>query len=62
MQVRMVKEVLSPGVKDGEKADAGAEVLWIGGDGQEGPGGCGEQEPVEEPFVLGRGRPTGPEE
>ena len=29
--MRVQTQILSPGMKDGEKADAGAEVLGIGG-------------------------------
>jgi hypothetical protein len=36
VKVRVVKEVSSPGVKDGQKADFGAEMLGIPGDRQEG--------------------------
>jgi hypothetical protein len=39
MQVRMVVERLSPGVEESGDADVGAEVLGIGGDGEQGRGG-----------------------
>jgi len=45
--MRMVIEVLSPGVQDSGEADVGAEVLWIGGD---------RREPVEDvpsTFAIG---------
>jgi hypothetical protein len=57
VKVRVIQEVLAPGVEDGEKADGSAEVLRVLGDGQEGPGGCAEQDVVEEALVLkGDGR------
>jgi hypothetical protein len=34
MQVRMMKHFLAPGVKDGQEADGGAEVLRVGGNRQ----------------------------
>ena len=36
VDVRMVGERRAPGVEDGEDADAGAEVLGIGRDGDQG--------------------------
>ena len=35
MHMRMMIEVLAPGVQDGGDADVGAKVFWIGGDGGE---------------------------
>src|SRR2546425_144682 len=32
MDMRMMIELLSPGVQDGDDADVGTEVLWIGSD------------------------------
>ena len=32
MDVRVMLQILSPGVQDAEKSDVGAEVLWVGGD------------------------------
>src|SRR5271167_1418013 len=32
MQVRMVAQVLAPGMEYGEHSDAGTEMAWIGGD------------------------------
>ena len=31
MKVRVVDEILSPSVQDGEETDFGAEVLWVCG-------------------------------
>src|SRR5713226_10408060 len=52
MQMRMEKQVLSPTVKYGEKADLGAQMLGIGSDGGQGLGGGSEQNAVDEIFVL----------
>lgn len=52
MEVRMVGHRRAPGVKDGGKADAGAEVLRVGGDLRHGLGGCPEQEVVDGSLVL----------
>ena len=39
----MVKQVLAPGVEDGEESDAGSQMFGIGGDGEQGLG-CGAEE------------------
>jgi hypothetical protein len=52
MQMRMEKQVLSPTVKYGEKADLGAQMLWIGSDGGQGLGGGAEENAIDEIFVL----------
>ena len=51
MPVGMVAEVLSPGVKDGEKAQAGAQVLGSSGDAPQGLRSGLEQEVVHDPLV-----------
>jgi len=48
----MVGERRAPGVKDGEDADAGAEVLGIGRDGDHGLGRGLEQDVVDHGLVL----------
>ena len=48
----MKKQVLSPTVKDGEKADLGAQMLGIGGDARQGLGSRSEENAVDEIFVL----------
>jgi len=48
----MKKQVLSPTVKDSEKADFGAQMLGIGSDGGQGLGGGSEEHVVDEIFVL----------
>jgi hypothetical protein len=52
MEVRMMVKVLSPGMQHGQKADAGAQMFWIGGNLQQGLGGGLEQEAVKHPLVL----------
>ena len=52
MHVRVVLEVLTPGVQDGQEPDLGPEVLGVGGDLLQGLGGGAEQEPVDLPRVL----------
>src|SRR6266403_3641216 len=54
MQMRMEKQVLSPTVQYGEKADLGAQMLGIGSDGGQGLGRGAEENAVEEIFVLVR--------
>ena len=54
MQVRMMQQILAPGVKDGEESDSGAQVLGIGGDGEQGLRSGAEQNAVHDPFVLER--------
>ena len=41
---RILVEVLSPGVEDGEEADVGAEVVGVPGDGEQGLGGGAAQD------------------
>jgi hypothetical protein len=52
MQMRMEKQVLSPTVKYGEKADLGAQMLGIGSDGRQSLGRGSEENAVDEIFVL----------
>ena len=56
MHMRMVLEVLAPGVEDGQEPDLGPEVLGIGGDLPQGFGGGSEQKAVDLPLVLKRDR------
>ena len=42
----------TPGVEHGGKADPGAEMFWIGGDGEHGLGAGLEQQIVDHPLVL----------
>ena len=52
VNMRMVIEVLSPGVQDSGEADVGAEVLRIGGDRGERLGRGLEQQSVDLGLVL----------
>ncbi|MBK6426796.1 MAG: hypothetical protein IPF82_11555 [Blastocatellia bacterium] len=48
----VVGEGLSPGVQDGEQADACAEAFGIRGDRDEGLGGGGKEDAVDDALVL----------
>ena len=52
MQVGVMKQVLPPGVEDGEEADMGTEMLWIGGDGDQRFGGGAKEHVVDSFLVL----------
>ena len=52
MHMRMMIEVLAPGVQHGGEADIGAEMLGVGGDRGEGLGGGREQQAVDLGLVL----------
>lgn len=52
MNVRMVLQVLAPGVEHGDEAGLGAEMLPIGGDLSERFGGRPEQDGVDRGLVL----------
>lgn len=52
MQVRVVQQVLAPGVQHREEADLGTQVLGIGGDGAQRLGGGAEEQAVDERLVL----------
>lgn len=52
VEVRVVGHRRAPGVKDGGKADAGAEMLRVGGDLRHGLGRRLEQEVVDRSLVL----------
>ena len=52
MQVRMVAQVLAPGMEYGEYSDACAEMAWISGDLQQGLGGGAKQQVVEQVLVA----------
>ena len=52
MDVRMMVQVLAPGVEHGDDADLGAEMLGIGGDGAQRLGGGAEQDGVDRRLVL----------
>ncbi len=48
----MMGQRRAPGVKHGGQADAGAEMLRIGGDGDQGLGGGLEQDAIDRGLVL----------
>ena len=52
MDVRMVVQVLAPGVEHGDEADLGAEMLGIGGDPAQRLGRRSEQDGVDRLLVL----------
>jgi len=52
VQMRMVQQVLAPGVQDGDEADLGPQVLGIGSDRAQGLRRCLEQHVVQQRFVL----------
>ena len=50
-------KVLSPGMEHRQKTDPGAQMLWVGGNLQQGLGRGAEQDGVNHPLVLeGQGR------
>ena len=51
MQVRMVAQVLAPGMEYGEDPDACPEMAWISGDLQQGFGGGTKQQVVEQRWL-----------
>jgi hypothetical protein len=52
MDMRMVMEVLSPGVKHGEEADLGTEMSGVGSDLEQGLRGGAQQKMVDNLLVL----------
>ena len=52
MQVGMMEQVLTPSVKYGEKADLGAQVLGISGDGEQGLRRGPEQDAIELSLIF----------
>ena len=56
MDMRMVGQRRAPGVEDGGEADVRAQMLRVGGDGDERLGGGPEQEVVDDGLVLERDR------
>jgi hypothetical protein len=48
----MVKQILTPGVKNGKETDCGAEMLRIGSNGLERFGGSPEENAVNGSFVF----------
>jgi hypothetical protein len=52
MDVRVVMQVLAPGVKHGDQADLGAEMLRVGGDGAQRLGRRAQQDGIDGLLVL----------
>src|SRR5271166_2084868 len=52
MQVRMVAQVLAPGMEYGEHPDAGAEMAWISGDLQQSLGSGAKQQVVKQALIV----------
>jgi hypothetical protein len=52
MEMGMEKQVLSPTMEYGEKADLGSQMLGIGSNGGQGLGSGSEEHAVEEILVL----------
>ena len=52
MGVRMVGQCRSPGMQHGGEPDAGAEVLGVGRDGDQGLGGGFEQQVIDDRLVV----------
>ena len=50
--MRVLGECRPPGVEHGRESDAGAEMLGIGGDGDQGLGGGFEQQVIDDRLVL----------
>jgi hypothetical protein len=57
--MRVKSQGLSPGVQDGQRANARTEALGIGGDDQQGLASGGEQDVVELPRIGQRNRESG---
>ena len=52
MHVRMMQQVLTPGVEDGEEANLGAQMFGVPRDGEECLGGRAEENAVDYAFVV----------
>lgn len=52
VNMRVVVEVLAPGMQDNEESDAGPQMLRISGEGEEALGGGAEKDPVHAARVL----------
>jgi len=50
----MMVKVLSPGMQHRQKADAGAQVSWVGADPQKSFGGRAKEHVINRPLVLER--------
>jgi len=52
MKVRVMKQVLAPGVENSQKPNVGAEVFRVFGDGEQCLGGSSKQDCVHQALVL----------
>src|SRR5215469_10285200 len=52
VDVRVMAEVLTPGVEDGEEAEVGAEVFGVASDGEKSLGNRAEEDAVNDALVL----------
>jgi hypothetical protein len=59
MHMRVVQQVLTPGVKHGKKADACPQMSPIGSDRQQGLGNGAKQESIEQALILQAQRSKG---
>jgi hypothetical protein len=56
VEVGMMIQVLSPGMQHCQKANASAQVSWVGAEPQKRFGGGAEQDAIDQPLVLKRQR------
>ncbi len=54
MDMRMVMEVLTPGMQPHDHAELGTEVLGVGGDGAQRLGRCAAQDGIHHGLVVER--------
>jgi len=59
VDVRVIPQILGPGVQDGEDRRAGAEVAGIGGEGEQGLGGGAQERVVHRSLVRAGHRAEG---
>ena len=52
--MRVLEQVLSPGVQDGEETDAGTQVFGVAGNGPEGSGAGIRKGFVDDPGIVQR--------
>ncbi len=52
MQMRMIVQILSPGMQDGEETERGSQMAPVAGDGEQGLGGGAKKQVVELLLVM----------
>jgi hypothetical protein len=52
MDVRMIEQVLAPGVEDGEEAEIGSQVFRVAREGEQGLGNGAQEDAVNHAWVL----------